>query len=266
LIKTEKGRREVQPEMQRVGGAPRAKGPGGQRSLFSAVTPSKIPDAVYKQLVTLITRGHLRPGQRLPSERAMAEELGVSRQSIREGISRAKTAGLIEVRQGEGTFIISSLEGNLRQPLSILLEEQAEKVFEFLEIRKLIEAWCAERASKAATAADLKKMQEILKKMEKVKPPEPTWERADLDFHSSIAGATHNVIAMHVMEGLKDSFHTYFRVKKFTTRPERKDLLLKQHRAIFEAIRQKNPKEARKKIIEHLDYVEQMITEDLLRR
>jgi GntR family transcriptional repressor for pyruvate dehydrogenase complex len=252
--------------MHRVGSAPKVKRPGKRRSLFSAVTPSKIPDAVYKQLVTLITTGHLRPGQRLPSERAMAEELGVSRQSIREAIFRAKTAGLLEVRQGEGTFIISSLEENLRQPLSILLEEKAEKVFEFLEIRKLIEAWCGERASEAATTADLKKMRGILRKMEKVAPPGPAWERADLEFHSSIAGATHNVIAMHVMEGLKDSFHTYFRVKKFTTRHERKDVLLEQHRAIFEAIRQKDPKEARKKIIEHLDYVSQMITEDLLNR
>ena len=236
------------------------------QNLFSAVTPSKIPDAVYKQLVSLIAKGHLKPGEKLPSERVMAQELGVSRQSIREAIYRAKTAGLIEVRQGEGTFVISSVKGNLRPPLSILLEEQAEKVFEFLEIRKPIEAWCAERASEAATPADLKKMQGILKKMEKVKPPESAWERADLDFHASVAAATHNVIAMHVMEELKDSFHAYFRVKKFSTKPERKEVLLRQHKDIFEAIRQKNPKQARNKIMEHLDYVVKMITEDLIRR
>ena len=81
-----------------------------------------------------------------------------------------------------------------------------------------------------------------------------------------MAAATHNVLAMHVMEGLKDSFHTYFRVKKYTTKPERKDVLLGQHKDIFEAIRQKNPKEARKKIMEHLDYVEKMITEDIIRK
>jgi len=237
-----------------------------RRNLFSAVTPSKIPDMVYKQMVSLITRGHLKPGEKLPSERAMALELGVSRQSIREAIYRATTAGLIEVRQGEGAFIISSLKGSMRQPLSILLEEQAEKVFEFLEIRKLIEGWCAERASEAATPADLKKMQGVLKKMEKVKPAESTWEKADLDFHSFIAAATHNVLAMHVMEGLKDSFHTYFRVKKYNTKPERKDILLAQHRAILAAIRQREPKKARKKIMEHLDYVEKMVTEDIIRK
>jgi GntR family transcriptional repressor for pyruvate dehydrogenase complex len=250
--------------MERVGGVAKVRKYRTQRNLFSAVTPSKIPDMVYKQLESLITRGHLKPGEKLPSERAMALELGVSRQSIREAIYRATTAGLMEVRQGEGAFIISSFKGNLRQPLSILLEEQAENVFEFLEIRKLIEGWCGERASEAATPADLKKMQGILKKMEKVKPAESAWEKADLDFHSFIAAATHNVLAMHVMEGLKDSFHNYFRVKKYNTRPERKDALLGQHRGILEAIRQKDPKKARKKIMEHLDYVEKMITEDII--
>jgi GntR family transcriptional repressor for pyruvate dehydrogenase complex len=234
------------------------------KNLFSAVTPRRIPEMVYKQLVSLITKGHLRPGEKLPSERTMATELGVSRQSIREAIYRATTAGLIEVRQGEGTFIISSLKGTLRQPLSILLTEQAEKVFEFLEIRKLIEGWCAERASEAATPGDLKKLEGLLKKMEKGKPAESVWEKADLEFHSVIAAATHNVLAMHVMEGLKDSFHTYFRVKKYSTKQERKELLLDQHRRILDAIRQKDAKKARKRIVEHLDYVEKMITEDII--
>jgi GntR family transcriptional repressor for pyruvate dehydrogenase complex len=234
------------------------------KNLFSTVTPRRIPDMVYKQLVSLITKGHLRPGEKLPSERTMASDLGVSRQSIREAIYRATTAGLIEVRQGEGTFIISSLKGTMRQPLSILLTEQAEKVFEFLEIRKLIEGWCAERASEAATPADLKKLEGLLKKMEKGKPAESVWEKADLEFHSVIAAATHNVLAMHVMEGLKDSFQTYFRVKKYSTKPERKNVLLGQHRRILEAIRQRDPKKARKKLLEHLDYVEKMITEDII--
>lgn len=252
--------------MQPTGAAKKVRKRTRRRNLFSTVTPRKIPDMVFKQLVSLITRGHLKPGEKLPSERAMALELGVSRQSIREAIYRASTAGLLEVRQGEGTFILSSFKASLRQPLSILLTEQAEKVFEFLEIRKLIEGWCAERASEAARPTDLRKMQGVLKKMEKVKPAESAWEKADLEFHSLIAASTHNVLAMHVMEGLKDSFHTYFRVKKFSTKPERKDALLAQHTRILEAIRQRDAKKARKKILEHLDYVEKMIAEDIIGR
>lgn len=236
---------------------------GDPKSLFSTVRPSKIPDILYKQLVSLITKGHIKPGERLPSERDLALDLGVSRQSVREAVFRAKAAGLIEVRQGGGTFVISSLRGNLKPPLSILLEEQAEKVFEFLEIRRLIEAWCAEKAAVAAKSLDLKRMQGILRRMERGMPTTERWEKADLDFHSSLAAATHNVIAMHVMEGLKESFHSYFRVKQFTTRTERKDELLRQHKGIFDSIKRKNPRDARQRVLEHLDYVEEWIREEL---
>lgn len=232
---------------------------GDQRSPFSSVKPRKIPDIVYKQLISLITSGHFKPGEKLPSERAMALDLGVSRQSIREAISRAKIEGLIKVKQGGGTFVISSLKGNLRPPLSILLEEQAERILEFLEMRKVIEGWCAERAAETAGAGDLRKIQTTLRRMERAKLSETAWEKADLDFHSSIAAATHNVIAMHVMEGLKDSFQSYFRVKKFTTKPEKRVVLLRQHKKIFDAIKGKTPREARKKILRHLDYVQEVI-------
>jgi GntR family transcriptional repressor for pyruvate dehydrogenase complex len=99
--------------------------------------------------------------------------------------------------------------------------------------------------------------------METIEPRGTRWQKVDLDFHSSVAAATHNVIAMHLMEALKDSFESYFRVKKYTTRPDRKGLLLRQHKAIFDAIRRRDSKAAREKVLEHLDYVEEVITEDL---
>ena len=235
-----------------------------EKALFSSVKPKKVPDIVYTQLVSLITNGHFKPGDKLPSERDMALELGVSRQSIREAISRAKIEGLIEVKQGGGTFVISSLKGNLKPPLSIVLEQQAEKILEFLEIRKVIEGRCAEKTSETAKPSDLKKMRSSLEKMKKAKFSDARWEKADLGFHAYIAEATHNLIAMHVMEGLKDSFHSYFRIKKFTTKPEKRDVLLKQHQEIFKAIKEKNPSKARKKMLRHLDYIEEMIAKDLI--
>jgi GntR family transcriptional repressor for pyruvate dehydrogenase complex len=235
-----------------------------RKKLFSSVTTPKIPDVVYDQLISLITNGHLKPGERLPSERTMAMDLGVSRQSIREAIFRAKSAGLIEVRQGGGTFVISSMRENMKPPLSLLLEGQAEKIFEFLEIRKLIEGWCAEKASREADDADMDRMDGILERMEKARPADSRWDQVDLDFHASIASASHNIIAIHLFEGLKDSFYSYFQVKKFSTRPERKDVLLRQHQAIFQAIRRRNPEEAKRKILEHLDYVEEIIHEDFI--
>ena len=81
-------------------------------SPFSLIKQKKIPDLVYRQLVSLITSGHFKPGQRLPSERDMAQRLGVSRQSFREALNRAKVEGLIGSKQGGGTFVISTLKEN----------------------------------------------------------------------------------------------------------------------------------------------------------
>jgi DNA-binding FadR family transcriptional regulator len=237
---------------------------GKQQPLFSAVTPRKIPEAVYKQIVTLIASGRLKPGERLPSERDMAAGMGVSRQSIREAINRARTVGLIDVRQGGGTVVVSSVKEHLKTPLSILLEEQAGKIFEFLDIRLLFEGWCAERAAASAKAGDLRAMAARLREMGRLEPGSGAWERADLAFHSAVAAASHNLVAIHIMEGLKSSFTSYFKAKKFALGPERKDMLHRQHTDIYEAICTRNADVARQQMQLHLEYVAEVIRRDFL--
>ena len=73
--------------------------------------------------------------------------------------------------------------------------------------------------------------------MSRLAPGGTAWERSDLGFHSAIAAASHNLVAIHIMEGLKSSFNSYFKAKKLALGPERKDLLHAQHTAIYEAIR-----------------------------
>ncbi len=239
--------------------------PSKPQNLFSTVTPRKIPDVVYKQLVSLIANGRLKPGEKLPSERDMAADMGVSRQSIREAINQARTVGLIEVRQGGSTVVVSSVKEQLKTPLAIILEEQADKIIEFIDIRELFESWCAEKAAVEAKPVDLRAMQDLLQRMEKLQPGEAAWEKADLSFHSAIAAASHNVIAIHIMEGLRASFNSYFKAKKFALGPERKDLLHRQHQSIFMAIKQKNQQAARDHMLEHLEYVKEVIRRDFLR-
>jgi GntR family transcriptional repressor for pyruvate dehydrogenase complex len=235
------------------------------RRIFSPVRNSKISDEVYKQLVSLISNGQLKPGEKLPSEREMASDLGISRQSIREALYRAEIMGMVEVRQGEGSFVLSSVRESLKPPLSVLLEEEAGRIFEFLEVRKLIEGWCAEKAAIAATADDLEEIGRILERMESIIPTDREWEAVDVEFHLSIAAATHNVIAMHLMEALKDSFGSFFRFRKAFSRPEKKDLLWQHHHEIYEAISQRDSSLAKQKIVAHLDFIEKKITEEMER-
>ena len=230
-----------------------------QRGVFSPIKTSKKPDKVYKQIVSMISKGTLRPAEKLPSEREMASDLGISRQSVREALYRAETMGLIEVRQGEGSFVRSTVGESLGSPLAILLEEQAETVFEFLEIRKVIEGWCAEKAATEADAVDLRKIREVLDKMMRLSTANKKWEETDMAFHFAIVAATHNVIAMHIMEALKVGFDTFFDFRQHFSKADEKDLMWRHHFEIYEAINQRDPVLARQKIIDHLDFIEEKI-------
>ncbi|MBE9543164.1 MAG: FadR family transcriptional regulator [Proteobacteria bacterium] len=231
--------------------------------LFSRIKASKLSDEVYNQIVLLISRGKLIPGDKIPSERDLAVDLGVSRQSIREALSRAEIMGLIEVRQGEGSFILSSINKSLKPPLTIIIEKEAGRIFEFLEIRKLIEGWCAEKAATEATIEDLENMEEILDEMKKVASKDKQWEELDLKFHLSFAKATHNVIAVHMMEALKTNFRPFFKFTKSMPRSEKIDVLWQHHYEIFTAIKHRNPEAAQEKVIDHLNFIEEKLKEDM---
>lgn len=231
--------------------------------LFFPIKTRKLSDEVYNQIVSLISCGKLKPGDKIPSERDLAADLGISRQSIREALNRAEVMGLIEVRQGEGSFILSSVNKSLKPPLTIILEKEAERIFEFLEIRRLIEGWCAKKAATEATHADLKNMEEILNKMKKVASKDKQWEELDLELHLSFAKATHNLIAIHMMEALKANFRPFFRFAKSMSRSEKIDVLWKHHFEIFSAIKNRDAKAAQKKVINHLNFIEEKLKEDL---
>ena len=231
--------------------------------LFSPIKSSKLSDEVYKQIVSLISSGKLNPGDKIPSERELAADLRISRQSIREALNRAEVMGLIEVRQGEGSFILSSVKKSLKPPLTLILEKQADRIFDFLEIRKLVEGWCAEKAATEATEEELENMAGILDEMKKVVSKDKQWEELDLNLHLSFAKATHNVIAVHIMEALKSNFRPFFRFTKSMPSSEKMDILWQHHYDIFEAIKRRDPETSKKKVIEHLDYIWEKLKEDM---
>lgn len=227
--------------------------------LFTPIKTAKISDELYKQILSLISSGRLEPAEKLPSEREIATDLGISRQSVREALYRAAVRGLIEVRQGEGSFVLSSVEELLKPPLVTLLTQQAERVFEFLEIRSLIEGWCAEKAAETAGARDLEKMQQLLSKMERLSPKDRKWEQTDMEFHFALVTATHNVIAIHIMEALKIDFVSFFDFRQNLPKMDEKDLLLKHHYEVYQAIKRGDASSAKKKILDHLDFIAKKI-------
>ena len=234
-----------------------------EQKLFSPIKSSKLSDEVYNQIVSLISSGKLNPGDKIPSERELAVDLRISRQSIREALNRAEVMGLVEVRQGEGSFILSSVKKSLKPPLTLIIEKEAERIFDFLEIRKLVEGWCAEKAAIEATEEELENMAGILDEMKKVVSKDKQWEELDLNLHLSFAKATHNVIAVHIMEALKSNFKPFFRFTKSMPSSEKMDILWQHHYEIFKAIKQRDPETSKKKVIDHLNYIREKLKEDM---
>ena len=148
-------------------------------------------------------------------------------------------------------------------PLTLIIEQEAARIFEFLEIRKLVEGWCAEKAALEATDEELQGMQEILEKMKKVAAKDKQWEKLDLELHLSFVKATHNVIAVHIMEALKINFEPFFKFTKSMPSSEKMDVLWQHHYEIFKAIERRDPETAKHKVIEHLNFIEEKLKEDM---
>ena len=232
---------------------------------FRPVTPEKLSAAVIRQIEQLILRGVLRPGERLPPERDLAERLGVSRPSLREATSTLQDAGLLAARPGAGVFVADVLGSAFAPALLQLFARHDEAVFDYLSFRRDMEGLAAERAAKAASDTDLAVVQTIFDKMEAAHAKRNTEDEAQLDaqFHMAIVEASHNVVMLHMMRSMYELLREgvfYNRQVIFKQRTSRA-ALLDQHRAINVALQRRDPGGARDAVVTHLDFVESCLVD-----
>jgi len=227
---------------------------------FQRIDAEKLSHSVVRQIEQLILRGILRPGERLPSERELSERLGVSRPSLREAIAELQDRGLLTARAGAGIYVGDVLGSAFSEALIRLFAAHDEAVFDYIAFRRDMEGLAAERAAIYGTDTDLKVIDTIFQKMEAAhKKRNPADEAAlDAEFHLAIIEASHNVIMLHMMRSMFDLLREgvfYNRQIMFKQRTTR-DTLLDHHRAINDAIQDRDPKAARAAVVHHLDYVE----------
>lgn len=230
---------------------------------FRKIEPEKLSSAVVRQIELLILRGILRQGERLPAERELAEQLGVSRPSLRQALAELQDLGLIGSRPGAGIFVADVLGSAFSPALQRLFATHDEAMFDYLSFRRDIEALAAERAAQSASTADLAVVQTIFDKMEMAHQRRSTKDEAELDaqFHLSILEASHNVVMLHMMRSMFDLLRAgvfYNRQVMFERRTTRA-LLLDQHRAINDALQSRDAAAAREAVETHLSYVEQAL-------
>jgi DNA-binding FadR family transcriptional regulator len=221
------------------------------------VRPLALKERVIRQLTRLIDEGVLGPGDQLPSERELSEELKVSRGTVREAVQFLQTLGLLEIRHGSGTFVRTAADPSaLRDEWRDWTIRHAERIHDLLEIRKGLEPFAAELAAKRAGEAEVAAMDEALEQMEPaVDAPDVTaLVQADLAFHHALCAAAGNAALTEFADALGEQLvRERGTIWNLPGRPARS---LVEHRAICDAIREGNPRRARKAVLQHIESVE----------
>ncbi len=233
---------------------------------FQEIAPEKLSHAVVRQIERLILQGILRPGERLPSERELAERLAVSRPSLREAVAELQESGLLTTRAGSGIFVAEVLGSAFSPALIRLFAAHDEAVFDYLDFRSDMEGLAAERAARLGSDTDLAVVAAIFAKMEAAhRKRNPEQEAAlDVEFHMAIIEASHNVVMLHMMRSMYDLLRSgvfYNRQLMFRQKSIR-GILLDQHRAINAAIQARDPEGARRAVEAHMAFVRAALTED----
>ena len=237
-------------------------GPLGDRLLaslksdFEVVRKNKVYEEVAQQIERLILK-KLRPGDKLPSERELAEMLKVSRSSIRDAIRGLELRGLVEPRQGAGTIVRESAVEPLANPFAGALKRRKEMVSELLDFRKMLEPPLAARAATHASADEILEMEEILQRQDAKQGQGEPAVAEDAEFHYSVALASGNSVVLKVLDIIMDLLRdTRERSLQVEGRPQKS---LAGHRRILAAIKRHDAEGAKSAMRRHIEDVEEIV-------
>ncbi|MEC0272417.1 MULTISPECIES: FadR/GntR family transcriptional regulator [Peribacillus] len=230
--------------------------------VYKKIKPKKIYEEVSDELYEMIRSGSLKPGEQLDSIQQLAENFQVGRPAIREALSALSSMGLIEIKQGEGTFVKTFDPAIMNHPLSAALLMDQDNIKHLLEVRKILESGTAEVAAKKRTEENLIELKDMLFNMEKVSDDEELSDKADISFHVAVANASQNELLItlmnHVSELMTEKMRDIRRVALYSEEMTLKQLY-QQHVRIYDAIVAQDEDGARSAMLFHLQSVEESL-------
>ena len=230
--------------------------PLGLKPDFETVRRDKVYEGVAKQIERLILK-KLQPGDKLPSERELAESLGVSRSSIRDAIRSLELMGMVEPRQGAGTIVCETSPDSLVNPLANALRRKEDLIGELFDFRKMLEPQLAARAATRVSPDAISEMEVILERQEEKLHQGESAIVEDSEFHYAIALAAGNSIVLRVLDTLMDLLRdSRERSLQMEGRPQKS---LAGHRRILGAIRRRDADAAKMAMRRHIENVEQIL-------
>ncbi|MBB5017972.1 GntR family transcriptional repressor for pyruvate dehydrogenase complex [Chitinivorax tropicus] len=233
--------------------------------MFQEIKPRRVADEIVERLQRMILEGVLKENQRLPAERHLAEQFGVSRPSVREAIQKLVAKGLIRSRQGGGNYVSTGLGATWYDPLLALMQQDATVHFDLLEFRHTIETAMAYYAAERATEADRANISHAYEQLQTTYRSADHAQEAEADagFHLAIAEASQNVVFLHTIRGLFGLLrhNVVTNLGGLYTRHTTRDTIMAQHAAIFQAIMDRDPVAARQASGTHVRYAEEALME-----
>lgn len=229
-------------------------GSGASSDSKSANGSGTLADRVTAALMQEIKANKFPIGARLPSESAMAERFGVSRTVIREAVSRLKSEGLVETRQGSGTTV---LEPNIGTPFRLDLDRRdpLDAVLRVIELRRGVEAEMAALAAERRTAAQHARIKKAFNSISKAEAADRDGVDEDVAFHTAISEACGNPLFQSLLNFLGQYLRTAIHVTR-NNEARREDFsrqVRAEHAAIMEAISRRDPTAARMAALNHME-------------
>ncbi|MEL3972747.1 FadR/GntR family transcriptional regulator [Rossellomorea oryzaecorticis] len=228
---------------------------------YKRIKPRKIYEEVAEALIDMIKSGQLKSGDKLESVQQLAENFQVGRSAVREALSALRAMGLVEMHQGEGTYVREFDSKMLSLPVYIAVLMKKEDVKNLLEVRRILEVGAVQAAAARRTDEQLAEIKEALDQMETANDQE-LGEEADFRFHMAIAKASKNELLIGLMNNVSEMMVTTMReTRRLWLYSEKStlDRLWKEHQQIYQAIEAQDGSEAQNLMLDHLQSVEEVL-------
>ncbi|GAA2883103.1 FadR/GntR family transcriptional regulator [Streptosporangium fragile] len=217
-----------------------------------------VTDAAIDRIKQMILTGELAPGSRLPKEADLAERLGLSRNSLREAVRALALINVLDVRQGDGTYVTSLEPRLLLDAMSFVVDfHQDDTVLQFFQVRRILEPAATAMAATHMSESDVAELRKLLDEL----PPDPSVEQLvanDLEFHQRIAAGSGNAVLCSLIESLSGPT-TRARIWRGLTQENALEKTREQHSAICEAIAARQPEVAQAWATVHIAGVEEWL-------
>lgn len=216
----------------------------------------RLVDQVVEEIQRLIILGRLEPGTKLPAERELAERIGVSRTVVREAVHVLVTKGLLTTKHGVGTIVRQTSPENITESINWLLRTHNISLDDLHQVRSILEVENVRQATLQATREDIAQLKRILEEMGQAVGEAETFADKDAEFHSALAGMTHNPLLLVLLDSISDLIREVrLSVSGY---PHLFSTVMPDHRRILERVEARDVEGACQAMLLHLEHARQI--------